>query len=643
MDGWCGLNLKEEVEAGLLNASFNRPAEVQRRLIPHIIRGENVLGQSKSGTGKTVAYVASVLTGIDLEFEHCNEQLSLQPTGIKEECTVSVRQRLQCVVVIPTRETGVQVASTFTQIAWPMIDSGLRVLACVGGCPLSYDVIGMRIHRPQIIVGTPGRILTLTQDVTSYTNKKSRQSQGSVAQGSVAKIVRWNIPPLRTLVLDEADRLLQENFLPQLLAVLGNLKQFTPIQVVACSATFPPSVLNLVERIVYDLACPDLSKRVTKEKKGAARRSAQTESVVDSALADSTIDSPLAQPAMNPAMNPAGDTVVDSDSGLCIVVDEHETEAEKTLVARLPPARVLRKCFLASSFIDHSKSSTSARVPLRMDLDQRVIKTDIETPVLHQVPCTMITVDPNGSMFSFVINQLRIFPVCFNKICPTTADSTTYGAVAANEDECTEDVSNAMHAVNTMHSVDAAQAIDAMDVYYDAFNEDSAVHRIRELEDWMDDDQDWNHWPDLRVKFIGLIIVLWSCLDQQAIIFCNDTFSGKKISQTLSILGIPSAFISAKVEQAERDSYLRDFAAGRLTSLVGSDLLARGIDVTQVNLVISIDLPESKDTCLHRIGRAGRFGRPGKNVFILRQEDEAHTLRLFGFQSGLQVYEPTSV
>jgi len=79
-----------------------------------------------------------------------------------------------------------------------------------------------------------------------------------------------------------------------------------------------------------------------------------------------------------------------------------------------------------------------------------------------------------------------------------------------------------------------------------------------------------------------------------------------------------------QMNQRERDRVMKEFRAGKAKVLLSTDVWARGIDVRGVNLVVNYDLPRSKDTYLHRIGRTGRFGRQGVALNLVRAEDVPH-------------------
>lgn len=73
-----------------------------------------------------------------------------------------------------------------------------------------------------------------------------------------------------------------------------------------------------------------------------------------------------------------------------------------------------------------------------------------------------------------------------------------------------------------------------------------------------------------------------------------------------------------EMDQVARDMIMKEFRTGSTRVLITTDLLARGIDVQQVGLVINYELPKQKENYIHRIGRAGRFGRKGTAInFVL--------------------------
>ncbi|CAF5176989.1 unnamed protein product [Rotaria magnacalcarata] len=77
------------------------------------------------------------------------------------------------------------------------------------------------------------------------------------------------------------------------------------------------------------------------------------------------------------------------------------------------------------------------------------------------------------------------------------------------------------------------------------------------------------------------------------------------------------------MDQAERNTIMNAFRSGSSRVLIATDLMARGIDVQQVNLVVNYDLPTNRENYIHRIGRSGRFGRKGASINFVTNDDRS--------------------
>lgn len=75
------------------------------------------------------------------------------------------------------------------------------------------------------------------------------------------------------------------------------------------------------------------------------------------------------------------------------------------------------------------------------------------------------------------------------------------------------------------------------------------------------------------------------------------------------------------MDQVQRDMIMREFRTATTRILISTDLLARGIDVQQISVVINYDLPNRKESYIHRIGRSGRFGRKGTAINFVTPRD----------------------
>ena len=116
---------------------------------------------------------------------------------------------------------------------------------------------------------------------------------------------------------------------------------------------------------------------------------------------------------------------------------------------------------------------------------------------------------------------------------------------------------------------------------------------------------------------IETLIDLYSTLSiQKAVIFANTQKTVDQITQQMEAQNFTVSEIHAGLDQATRDSIMKQFRLGATRVLVSTDLLARGIDVQQITLVINFEVPVDREKYLHRIGRSGRYGRKGVAINI---------------------------
>lgn len=109
----------------------------------------------------------------------------------------------------------------------------------------------------------------------------------------------------------------------------------------------------------------------------------------------------------------------------------------------------------------------------------------------------------------------------------------------------------------------------------------------------------------------------------QVVIFVNTVRKAESLYEDLTKRKFPVSCINSDMDQEERDRVMSEYRSGRSRILLSTDVLARGIDVQQVSLVINYDLPNNRETYIHRIGRGGRFGRKGTAInFVTSSELE---------------------
>jgi superfamily II DNA/RNA helicase len=130
-------------------------------------------------------------------------------------------------------------------------------------------------------------------------------------------------------------------------------------------------------------------------------------------------------------------------------------------------------------------------------------------------------------------------------------------------------------------------------------------------------------------KFDTLLDLYNLVSTSQTIIFCNTIRKIEWLEENLKKNNFPITVIHSNMTQLERDCVVKEFRDGKTRLLLTTDLLSRGIDIPQVNMVINYDLPINKETYIHRIGRCGRFDKKGVSITLVRMKDPSDAKTLF--------------
>ncbi|EMF0058925.1 DEAD/DEAH box helicase [Enterococcus hirae] len=186
------LELSPELLKSVERAGFEEATPIQSETIPLALSGKDVIGQAQTGTGKTAAFGLPMLEKIDTN-----------------------RHELQGLVIAPTRELAIQTQEELYRLGR---DKRVRVQAVYGGADIGRQIRGLK-DRPHIVVGTPGRML---DHINRHTLK---------------------LGTVETLVLDEADEMLNMGFLEDIESIISKVPEQR--QTLLFSATMPPAIKNI--------------------------------------------------------------------------------------------------------------------------------------------------------------------------------------------------------------------------------------------------------------------------------------------------------------------------------------------------------------------------------------------------------------
>jgi ATP-dependent RNA helicase DeaD len=194
------LGLNASILQALNDLGYEKPSPIQAECIPHLLGGRDVLGMAQTGSGKTAAFSLPLLHNLDPELK-----------------------APQILVLAPTRELAVQVAEAMTDFSKHM--HGVNVVALYGGQRYDVQLRALR-QGPQIVVGTPGRLLD------------------HLKRGTL------NLSNLKGLVLDEADEMLRMGFIEDVETIMAQIPEGH--QTALFSATMPEAIRRITRRFMKE-------------------------------------------------------------------------------------------------------------------------------------------------------------------------------------------------------------------------------------------------------------------------------------------------------------------------------------------------------------------------------------------------------
>lgn len=198
------LGLSASLVKMLSDNNFELPYPIQSEAIPHVLQGKDVLGIAKTGSGKTAAYALPILANLDGNLDSRNRHVDV-------------------LVVVPTRELAMQVKDVFQSFSVG-IPTHIKAMAVFGGVSINPQMKMMR--GTNVLVATPGRLIELLE-------KNALQLAG-----------------VKTLVLDEADKMLNEGFRVELDRILAKLPKRR--QNLLFSATLSPNIESINRLLLKD-------------------------------------------------------------------------------------------------------------------------------------------------------------------------------------------------------------------------------------------------------------------------------------------------------------------------------------------------------------------------------------------------------
>ena len=202
------LSLRDELMHGIADLGFQYCSPIQASILPHTLQGHDAIGKAQTGTGKTAAFLITIFN-----------DLLCHP--IEGERFVGEPRAL---VIAPTRELVMQIAADAQELA---AHTGLQVATLIGGMDYQKQLNRLSNHVVDLVVATPGRLLDFMGRRDLY------------------------LDHVEILVLDEADRMLDMGFIPQVKRIVRATPHKEHRQTLLFSATFTQDIINLSQQWTF--------------------------------------------------------------------------------------------------------------------------------------------------------------------------------------------------------------------------------------------------------------------------------------------------------------------------------------------------------------------------------------------------------
>ena len=203
------LGLDERLLHGIADLGFQYCSPIQAAVLPKTLRGHDAIGKAQTGTGKTAAFLITV----------CNDLLN---KPIQEERYIGEPRAL---IIAPTRELVQQIADDAEKLGK---HTGLHIVTLIGGMDYQRQLNHLNSAPVDIVVATPGRLLDFQQRKDLYLDQ------------------------VEHLVIDEADRMLDMGFIPQVKRIVRSTPATKYRQTLLFSATFTQDIINLTEQWTFE-------------------------------------------------------------------------------------------------------------------------------------------------------------------------------------------------------------------------------------------------------------------------------------------------------------------------------------------------------------------------------------------------------
>ncbi|ANQ05841.1 RNA helicase [Plasmodium coatneyi] len=647
------LDIPKEVILALGRMDIFHPSTIQRLSIKKALQKRNLIVQAKNGTGKSMSICIIVASRIvaKVKRRHLKKadgnvveggetgQSMLQPNGTDPPVSLF----LHSIILVPTRELCVQLCDNIKEISHQGIfisrKNGKIPQACenvstsspnavlgdhhyesnsneqmvkespfevkpmvlYGGTDVVENLRMIFSYLPHVIISTPGRlkhVLSILKRL--HVRVGQTETEGCSTQVPLTKIANVLI---KQLILDEVDALLDEQFQEQIKLILSQVVS-PKVQVLCYSSTFLESTITSFLKMLHLQDVGYLSRW-----KGFCVKR------IDQVLGESYVGSIApgeVRPEVKVRHTPDQETPQQSNES-----DEREVAAE---VAPLE---------------EYHKNEVSS--PPGMPQNNRIHTKMVQTQSVFQEERSI------RYILQKIVKEKRNVVMCVRRkrefeFVQTCTSVIIHGEGAAGRKQSHGAVKQfaGEERDEPCNPCDGTEGSNGDNHSGDVLGS-PILRNVRHCFITVNN-EGMNKHEELKYKMKVILKVVKEIKFHQCFLFINNTYEGVQVSKMLNKHDVSCYYTSSKVDHHERMNVFNRLKKNEVKVVVCSDVMSRGIDNIVCDLVINLDIPQNKETYIHRSGRCGRYGNRGLCISLCNYSDYNY-LHYYKYQLRLPVHD----
>ncbi|CAD2109699.1 ATP-dependent RNA helicase DHH1, putative [Plasmodium vinckei] len=636
------LSVPDEVIDSLKKMNIIYPSQIQCITIKEAIHKQNLIIQSKNGTGKSTSICIILISHIVKKmhknilkenFESFLNDNKEENYNKKSENIINTNDNyckniflfsffFYGVVLVPTRELCVQINDTIHKISENLIikknkeldslsnfgepkiidkhvenNSTLKIQSIIlyGGTDVYENIKELFLKHPQIIISTPGRlkhILRIFQNASIEMDNVHlfQKSSSSKIKISYLKIVNLL---LKKLVIDEVDALLDEQFEEQM-KIIFTLLINPKVQILAYSSTFNEFTIETFKRMVASIDISYVDK--------AKNWYSQTTTIATNPV--------LASSELN-----QNESIQKNCETFCHPTDQNvETDYSSK--------QTFHNDNIQQNLDDKIDDDIKAKVVSEDNLlAKRCIKTAINKKKKKKkkkyINANVKEIEKN------ILNQENVKYFIIEKM---KKEKKKIGIYSSRKREfkicqtCTSVILMQENKTKKSSKLDSPILMNIKHCFITINNENMNKHE------------------ELKYKLKVLLKIIKEIKFEQCFLFINNSYEGLQITKMMKKYNIDCYYTSSKVEHNERIQSFNKLKKNKMKIVICTDVMSRGIDNIVCDLVINFDIPYSKEIYIHRSGRCGRYGNKGLCISLCNYTDYNY-LYYFKYTLKLEVHD----